>query len=122
MSCAVVGCTKEASETNQVYLPSDATYVVCEPHRDQLEGGDDWMPGQEPGSSSGVAPSGILMGENLPWRVLAVSSSRSGGSRPGLLLKLTMVREGDSRDFELLVPQGEGEVLLSLLVSQSDKI
>jgi hypothetical protein len=115
MLCMVNGCSAEADEVHTVHTPGGPSYPVCEQHSDLIDGGEDWLPVGEPGNDDGSGPSGILMGEDLPWRVLAVSAVRAGGNRPGTLLKLTMVRHGESRDFETLVPDDEGEILRGAL-------
>jgi hypothetical protein len=117
MMCAVIGCTLEADEIHTVLTPAEASYPVCENHRDRIYGGDDWLPGHEPGASPDGAPTTILMAEDLPRRVLAASATKAGGSRPGLTLRLTTVKNGESKEFEMLLPYDEGEILKGLLES-----
>jgi hypothetical protein len=115
MLCAVNGCQSGADGVHTVDTPREISYPVCEHHGDLIDGGEDWLPVENSESTGEGESAAILMGEDLPWRVLAGSASRAGGNRPGLLLKLTMVRNGESREFETLLPRDEGEILRGLL-------
>lgn len=115
MICAVVGCELIAEEVHAVETPAEASYPVCEMHLDQIRAGEDWAPGDESGFASSGQPTAIVMEEDLPWRLLAVSGVKAGGNRPGVLLRLTVFRNGASQELEFLVPQDEIPVLKMIL-------
>ncbi|MEX5297196.1 hypothetical protein RCG67_00265 [Kocuria sp. CPCC 205292] len=59
----------------------------------------------------------VLMGENHPWNLIASSATYRTEPHRGVVLKLTMVRRGESADLDVFVSPDEAEVLTGLLNS-----
>ncbi|QSZ51307.1 hypothetical protein [Arthrobacter sp. D5-1] len=80
-----------------------------------MDGGEDWVLKHPEGQESRSA--GVLMSQDVPWRVLATSAIKVGGNKPGLVLHLTLSHAGDSKELQVLVPWDEAEVLKGILDS-----
>lgn len=111
--CSVFRCTSAADEIFFVEGRGEESVPVCGSHKEAMDGGEDWvfLPTEGQAGGSGV----VLVGENVPWRVLAASAVRAQGNKAGLILHLTLSHSGESKDLQLLVPWEEAEVLKGMM-------
>lgn len=110
--CLVFHCESSADEEFRIEDPEASAIPVCGTHREALDAGADWVLEEQD-----AEPARLLMGNAVPWRVLAISPDRSRGSVKGLMLRLTLSQMGTTKDLQLVVPWGEVDILKEMLDS-----
>lgn len=110
--CSVFHCESSADEEFRIEDPEASAIPVCGTHKDALDAGADWVLDEQDSD-----PARLLLGNDVPWRVLAISPDRSRGSVNGLMLRLTLSQMGTTRDLRLVVPWSEVDILKEMLDS-----
>lgn len=110
--CSVVGCVDPADDLQYAGEPVNRDLPICTAHGQKLANGDQWYALRAGADNDHPA---VYTGIDVPPRVLAVSAARCAGSEPGILLRLTLGGEHETKDLHVLVPWEEVGVVTSVL-------
>ncbi|MGQ1799081.1 hypothetical protein ACT4S5_18395 [Kocuria oceani] len=107
-TCMVKNCTATAQSAHLSDGLDEHELQLCPEHLGRAQAGEDWT------VVADDAPV-VLMGQNHPWNLIASSATYRTEPHCGVVLKLTVVRQGQSTDLDVFVSPDEAEVLTKLL-------